>query len=121
VRALYKALQHPGDGFVQAVVGVDPGRECAASGIADGLLVWMWRGSCSGVGPSIRLFLERAGPAVSNVFLGSGPRFEEAEESLAYAGLSYMIVEEWGTTSMPYEPPGGVYTSMLDKDLLASL
>ncbi len=120
-RALYKALHYPGDGFMQAVIGVDPGRECAASAIADGVLVWMWRGRCASVGLSIKGFLDKASPSVLNIFLGSGPSFEEAEYSLALAGLSYTIVEEWGTTSMPYDPPGGVYTSMLDKDLLASL
>ncbi|BAA81088.2 hypothetical protein APE_2077.1 [Aeropyrum pernix K1] len=121
LRALYTALAYPSPGFLHVTVGIDPGRMCTAVALADGLVLWEWKGGCGELGPAVRGVLSRIPHEGSAVYLGSGPSFEEAEESLAAAGLGYSIVEEWGSTRSPYEPPGGLSGLFSDKDILASI
>ncbi|WP_062662750.1 hypothetical protein [Aeropyrum camini] len=106
---------------MHVAVGIDPGRMCTAVALADGLVLWEWKGGCGDLGLAVEGVLARIPHEGSAVYLGSGPSFEEAEKSLAAAGLGYIIVEEWGSTRSPYEPPGGLSGLFSDKDILASI
>lgn len=121
LKAIFRALAHPWELFMQVVFGVDPGYRCAAVAIADGIVVWTWKGRCGELGKAVVGILEFVPSSSSHIYLGSGPAFEEAEESLIESGIEYTIVEEWGSTSKPYSPPGSLYRMLEDKDLLASL
>jgi len=118
-RALYRALAHPWDAFPSVAVGVDPGASgCAAAAVAEGLLLWVWRGECSGLGAAVAGLARRVPHVILTVYLGDGPGFEEAEESLAAHGVGYTVVPEEGSTKRPLGEPS--LAKLLDRHVLAS-
>lgn len=118
-RALYRALAYPWDSFPSVAVGVDPGGSgCAGSAVAEGLLLWVWRGGCSEVGNAVESLAEKVPHDTLTVYLGDGPGFEEAEASLTLHGIGYAVVPEDGSTKRPLAAPA--LAKLLDRHVLAS-
>lgn len=117
--ALLRAIIAPRGSYATILVGVDPGRECAASAYGERYVVWLWKGRCSRVGRAIMGLLSEAPHDSALISLGSGPGFEEAEASLGEAGLGYVVVDELYTSSRPIE--SRVAGVVGDRDVLASL
>lgn len=118
-RALYKAIAYPRDSFSSVAIGVDPGASgCAAAALAEGLLLWVWRGGCRELGAALSRFASSVPHDLLTVYLGDGPGFEEAEDSLAAEGVGYVIVPEEGSTKRPLREP--LLARILDRHVLAS-
>ncbi len=115
--SLFDALSGPRGFFRSLVIGLDPGRECGASVIGDGLLLDASRMPCGEVGGYARGILADAPYRVYSIYLGDGPGFEDAAASLSGEGLEYTVLEEGYTTRGPL-PGGGL---VKDKDILASI
>lgn len=115
--SLFHALAGPSGVFRSLIIGLDPGRECGASVIGDGLLIDASRVGCSSVGGYARGILDDAPYRLYSIYLGDGPGFEEAAASLAGAGLDFTVLEEGYTTRAPLPRLGLVK----DKDILASI
>jgi len=117
-RALAIALSMPRGSFRELIIGVDPGASCGMSAIADALILWAGRVSCSMVGEKI-LWLKSWIPHDRiSVFIGRGPGSAVAEHSVIEAGLEYRLVEEYGTTAQPIL--WDVLRVLGDRDLVAS-
>ncbi len=118
-RALYRALAHPSGEFTDVAVGVDPGASgCAAAAVAEGMVIWAWRGPCSELGASVEDLALKVPHAYFSVYLGDGPGFEEAEASLDLRGIGYHVVSEEGSTRDAFREPA--LAGLLDRHVLAS-
>ena len=117
--ALSLAIAAPKGVFDELLIGVDPGTGgCGVTAIADGIVVWAGRGPCESLGERI-LWLKSWIPSKEySVYVGSGPGFSVAEDSLASMGISYVVVEEYGTTRHPIL--WHVLEKLRDRDLVAS-
>ena len=117
-RALSLALTVPRRAFETVSVGVDPGKLCAISIVADGFLIRAWKTPCQALGGSLAAFLERIPHRRAVVTVGSGPGVVEAVSSLSKAGLEYGVADESWTTSRPalWQP----LRHVKDRDLAAS-
>lgn len=117
-RALSLALTAPRRSFERLTVGVDPGRLCAASIVADNLLLRSWKTPCHRLGEEIGGLIGRIPAAEREVVLGSGPGVEEAASSLVAGGITFLVADESWTTSRP--ALWGILGSLGDRDLVAS-
>lgn len=117
-RALSLALAAPRRAFETLSVGVDPGKLCAVSVVADGFLLRAWKIPCRILGGSLAAFLGRIPHRRAVVTVGSGPGVVEAVSSLSEASLEYGVADESWTTSRPalWRP----LRHLKDRDLAAS-
>ena len=116
-RALFESIAGVRGRFSYVAAGVDPGRECGVSLLGDGVLLDATRLDCQGVGGYIKGLLDDVPHDWYTVFVGDGPGFGDAVESLEAEGLRYVVLEESYTTRgvLP------VYPWVRDKDILASI
>ena len=120
-RALYEAIAYPSRSFNKVVVGIDPGKTCAAVAVADGLVIWLWRGDCVDLPVEVDLLRDDAPSRELRVYVGFGWGGEEAAASLRGVGVEVRGVPEEGSTSLPYHAPAGLLEAIDDEDVLAAL
>ncbi|MCE4611072.1 MAG: hypothetical protein F7B17_03780 [Desulfurococcales archaeon] len=120
-RALYQAIAYPSSSFGKVVVGVDPGKTCAAVAVADGLVVWLWRGDCVDLPVEVDMLRDDAPSREFQVYVGFGWGGEEAAASLRGVGFEVRGVPEEGSTTLPYHAPAGLLEAIDDEHVLAAL
>ncbi len=119
VKALGLALAWPKSAFRRTIAGIDPGRRCGVTVVADDIIVQAYKHPCTSIGRRLATFMEQVPTQAFNIYLGDGPGFAEAAASLAASNLEFAVVDEWGTTKRSLRR--GIASYIRDRDLLASL
>ncbi len=99
--ALALAVTAPRSGFSRLLLGVDPGRLCAASLVGDGILLRAAKMPCSELGGFAVEAYRRMPSEAFEAIVGSGPGFAEAVASLEAEGVPFRLADESWTTSRP--------------------
>jgi hypothetical protein len=115
--ALSLAITAPRRGFARLLLGVDPGRLCAASIVGDGVIIRAAKMPCPQLGAYARSAASRIPHEVFEAIVGSGPGFADAVLALEGAGVPYRLADESWTTSRPVLGPA---RTLRDRDLAAA-
>ncbi len=116
--ALFRAIAYPRREFLMASIGIDPGRRCGLTAVADGVVLKAFKVECSSVGRYVKSVIERLPSIESNVYIGDGPGLATASASLEAYGVAYTIMGEYGTTRYSVNPWRAISR---DRDIIASL